>query len=80
MSRCIYTGAIVSLVDYGCTVVADVFELPGGAILIQWMQGSEAYEGENGEPTHTAIVCDGYHHEKRGVTVVRPCNFQGERR
>lgn len=88
MSRCVYTGALVFLSDYGACVRGDVFQLSDGqSILIQW--GSPGPNCENAldysqalraEATHTAIIAGGYHHKQRGITIVPHYNFRGKLR
>jgi len=75
MSNCIYTGAVVFFEEYGSYVRADLFRC-GNQILIQWMPESLTYDKM--EPTHTVKIGHGYHHEKRGVTVVNSQDCLGE--
>jgi len=76
---CIYTGAWVHLTDYDSYVIADLFQC-GNQILIQWEPGSISYDGTELPVTHTVSIGHGYHHERRGVTVVNDWNCEGERR
>lgn len=73
---CVYTGAVVMLVDYNCVVAADLFSVGGTHTLIQWNVEGETWLN-NGRPylgrpiTHTVQSTNGgYHHTKRGITVV----------
>ena len=78
MSQCIYTGALVFFEEYGSTARADLFQC-GNQVLIQWMPESLEYGNER-EATHRVYIGHGYHHTKRGITVVNDADCQGERR
>lgn len=84
-SQCVYTGALVYFTDLDMAVRADVFTA-GDQVVIQWgAPGQRCDEAivrgaANGRAvaTHIACVDDGYHHEKRGITIVNRRNFEGE--
>lgn len=73
---CSYTGAVVLIQDYNCVVVGDLFAVGDTHTLIQWnaeqetwLNGGKPYLGR--DVTHVVLSTnDGYHHKKRGVTVV----------
>lgn len=72
---CIYTGAVVLLVDYNCVVVADLFSVGDTHTLIQWNAEQETWLNSApylGRPIthHVQSTNGGYHHTRRGVTVV----------
>lgn len=83
--RCVYTGAVVFLVDYNACVRADVFA-DEHSVLIQWgMPGPKCEEQAmefspvaRQQATHRALVAGGYHHKQRGITVIPRASFQGE--
>jgi len=77
--QCIYTGAYVYFKDYGAYAVADLFQC-GNQILIQWMPDSWVYTGVPQSLTHKVTIGHGYHHDKRGVTVVPESQVEGEKR
>lgn len=72
MSQCIYTGAYVAFDEYGNYAPADVFAC-GDQVLVQWMPEGLTYEAERAV-THRVRIGQGYHHDKRGVTVVPAAN------
>lgn len=84
MSQCVYTGALVLLVEYDVCVRADLFLL-GDQVLIQWGHPGHdneqvmdrSYEAKQ-NATHKAIIGHGYHHVWRGITIVPRTRFQGE--
>lgn len=74
---CIKTGAYVHFVEYGAYAPADLFDV-GGCIVIQWTREGWTYEPHRTPSHRVTIGQSGYHHDHRGVTVVRAENCEAE--